>query len=442
MPLPQVNEVADRLKKMLGKSAIGQLLTGGVTADSKKFVIPEFSYLGAKQLIRSNGLIATLVEKSQNLVVGTSFYFTVDSDKNELEKKAKETLEAYCRLMGFGDLKDQIHDELVATGNAYGEKVWTEYSEGITDPAILAKLKLKGLDPKLFVRVPKFDTQFLGLKRVLPSEYMSPISLPNGEVIAYQYLPSATPVYYLADEIVHFRINVPAGQNTGVGLVEAIFKDVKRLERIISLLPLIVENYAEPRRIWKAPTKTEAKDFANYMTTVQHGDEPVLYSGVEHVNTETQGNSKFMDYIELLVDLASERFHLPRNVDLENSNLSSSKEQRKDAQPFIAKLQIKLVEKLTNEVFALLLMNHKEFVEEKDGKKTLKVKIPALNWGVPTTGFEGIDRQKLLEIAVGQGKVNVVDLLKKTGLPVEESEESPEAEKPERGQKPDPKDEP
>lgn len=427
------------LKLAFGKAQYksGSGAMGAMAGDRPRFVDPNFSYQNAKALKRGNGLISKLINKNVSNVVGAGFTFQVDNDKEELQNAAKNVLDRYTEAMMLKRLLKQGVEELFVTGALFIEKVYDNYLPPgqifSLPPQIIDSLREADVPFNAFT-LPAPGANLLGIKRILPTEQMLPIVNRKGTIIAFKQMPGGRdPIMFAPQEMIFMAINVPAGNTMGVGLIEPVYSDAVELDKIVSLLPVIVRNYSEPKPVFVAPDKKTAIDFKDFINTLQPGQKPVVWGKIDVKVLDLPGEgSKFIEYINYLTQRVQEHLFAPSQTILHNATEASARVLNEDYQTFVQIMQEYLAEVLEQELFKPLLMNNfsggtQFWTVTAKGEKELIVDVPKIMWGVPASQLDRVDRNALLTQLATRSDFPIeigLQLLKELDVPIELDEQT------------------
>lgn len=410
-------------------------ITGAMAGDKAKFVDPNFSFQNAKALKRSNGLVSKLINKNVSTIVGSGYYFDIEDEKDERQQAAKNVLEKYCEAMKLKRLANQACEEVCVTGSVFIEKIYDKYMPAgdvsTLAPQIVQSLRESDIDLRGFT-LPAADANLLGIKRVLPTEQMTPIVNKKGTIIAFRQAPGGLDsILFSTKEIIFMAINAPSGASMGVGLIEPIYSDAVELDKIVSLLPVIVRNYSEPKPVFVAPDKKTAIDFKNFLDSVQPGQKPVTWGKIDVKALEMSGEgSRFIEYINYLTQRVREHLMAPSQDILHNATEASATVLSDDYMSFVDIMQDYLSETFEQELFRDLLLNDfatgagQKFwtVLPLTGEKELTIPMPKLKWGVPASGVENIDRNAVLMEVIKRPEFPLealISLVKKLEIPLD-----------------------
>lgn len=335
---------------------------------------------------KKDGDVHSSISILSDISVGVGFYTECE------DEKAKQIVDDWCQRVGL-DTKLQKY---VRTFLTYG---FCPVERWVLPGKPLGNLQLK----------------------LLPPESVKVRITGDGVLLGYRQGMLRNPVDFKPIEIIWFEWDSMGADPYGTSKVAPVLTLLDAKKQINEDMPKITHRYAAPLTVWKArqsikPVKKAVEERAP--------DEDIFIGNVEpqdltQETVEVDFRARFMDYINEINEQINGGMQAPTPRYLRNATEASATKMFEVSDRHVQGIQRYVKRVVEREMFEVVLSFY---------GKTAPEQIPSLRWGAAETGLEEIDFRGIADM-VAAGAISPVqaqDLMRKIGVPLEETEEKPE----------------
>lgn len=349
----------------------------------EKFVRHPANLAEYETFYRSDSEVHAAVNVLADMSVGVG-YFTECEDE-----KAKEIVDKFAEDVGL----DQILLNIVKTILIFGFCPVERYL-------------VKG-PPKGVLRLKILQSRTVQVERD-----------QKGKILGYKQTLNGRTVNFKVKEIVWFVYNQVGTGPYGTSIVEPILSLVKAKKQTHIDMPKIIHRYSSPLTVWE--TAGDISALKDAVTSREPNEDiflgHVAKDAVRFKPVELDPRGRFVEYINDVNQGILEGLQAPLLHYLRNATEASATKMLDVIDRHVQGIQQYVKRVVEREIFAPLLAAF--------GLS----EVPSLEWGAPKTGVEDLDLDGLARL-VEVGALTPLaaqDLMRKMGLPLEETEE-PEA---------------
>ncbi|MCD6466226.1 hypothetical protein J7L27_07680 [Candidatus Bathyarchaeota archaeon] len=327
-----------------------------------------------ENVYRRNAVVNAAINNLVDMIVGVGYYTEAE------DSRAKEVVDEYAEEANLDGFLRVVCRNMLIFGFAPVERWWN------------STLQLKPLPPQ---------TVYVEIDR-------------KGYVVGYkQKTWMGEYIDFKIDEIIWFAHNASPGNPYGVGLIEPIYTLIDYKQSILEDICKIVHRYASPLNIW-----ITRGSIADLKTAVENRepDEDIFIGraapeDIQVKTLEMDPRGRYVDYLEVINQEIYECLQAPLLTYLKNATEASANVQLDVIKRHVEGVQRYIKRVVEKEVFRPLV--------EKAGLS----EVPRIRWGKPSTGVENLTVKDVATLVQAYVLTNrqAVDLLRKMGLPIEES---------------------
>ena len=361
-----------RIREQKGSARVGPLPALNLLQHAEN--LSEF-----ENVYRRNAVVNAAINNLVDMVVGVGYYTEADNPR------AKEIVDKYAEEVNLDGFLRVVCRNMLIFGFAPVERWWND------------TLQLKTLPPQtVYVEIDK-----------------------KGNVIGYkQKTWMGEYIDFKLDEIIWFAHNASPSNPYGVGLIEPIYTLIDYKQDILEDICKIVHRYASPLNIWI--TRGSITDLKTAVEN-REPDEDIFIGraspdDIQVKTLEMDPRGRYVDYLEVINQEIYECLQAPLLTYLKNATEASANVQLEVIQRHVDGVQRYIKRVVEKEVFRPLV--------EKAGLS----EVPRIRWGKPSIGVENLTVKDIATLvqAYVLSTDQAVDLLRKMGLPIEESKSQEE----------------
>lgn len=251
--------------------------------------------------------------------------------------------------------------------------------------------------------------------KILPSRTVKVKRDRKGKILGYKQTLTGDSVNFKVKEIVWFVYNQVGTGPYGTSIIAPILGLVKAKAQTHIDMPKIIHRYSSPLTVWE--TTSDIKVLKDAVTTRKPNEDifvgHVSKDDVRFKTVEMDPRGRFMEYINDLNQSILEGLQAPLLHYLRNATEASATKMLEVIDRHVQGIQQYVKRVVEREIFTPLLAVY--------GISD----VPSINWGAPKTGLEDLDLLGLARL-VDVGALTPLaaqDLMRKMGLPLEETEE-------------------